>query len=140
MHKATLSPTEKDATMKEMVTFDETKVNKKIEELHKKEEEELASILSNKYGLQYIDLSRVPINTDALQLISKEVAEAAEIAVFNKIGKKISIAVRSPNNEKVKETLKDLEERGYKTTVFMASSVSLDLRLRKLDIKKARID
>lgn len=131
MHKATLSPTEKDATMKEMVTFDETKVNKKIEELHKKEEEELASILSNKYGLQYIDLSRVPINTDALQLISKEVAEAAEIAVFNKIGKKISIAVRSPNNEKVKETLKDLEERGYKTTVFMASSVSLDRAIKR---------
>lgn len=108
-----------------MVTFDETKTNKKIEELHKKEEEELASILSNKYGLQYIDLSRVPINTDALGLISKEVAEDAEIAVFNKIGKKISIAVRSPNNEKAKEVIKDLEERGYKPTIFMASSGSL---------------
>lgn len=119
--------------MKEMVTFDETKANKKIEELHKKEEEELISILSNKYGLQYIDLSRVPINTDALQLINKTVAENAEIAVFNKIGKKLSVAVHSPNNEKAKEAIKDLEERGYKLTVFMASSGSINRAIKRYD-------
>ena len=53
-----------------MVTFDETKSNKRVANLRKKEEEDLASILSNKYGLEYIDLSAVSINTDALQLIT----------------------------------------------------------------------
>ena len=108
-----------------MVTFDETKSNKKIEALHKKEEEELASVLSSKYGLQYVDLSRVSINAEALGLINENVAKEAELAVFNKVGKKISIAVRSPNNEKAKLVIKELESRGYKTSIFMASSVSL---------------
>lgn len=108
-----------------MVTFDESKTNKKIEELHKKEEEELASVLSGKYGLQYIDLSRVSINADALSLINENAAKEAEIAVFSKVGRKISIAVRSPNNEKAKIAIKELEDRGYKPTLFMASSGSL---------------
>jgi len=108
-----------------MVTFDETKSNKRIEELRKKEEEELTSVLSKKYGVQYIDLSRVSINADALGLISKEIAEESAMLIFNKIGKKISIAVRSPNNQKTVEQIKNLEERGYKTTIFMVSSNSI---------------
>lgn len=125
MHKATLSLHEKDDILKEMIKFDEKKSNKRIAELHKKEGEELASILSSKYGLQYIDLSRVPINADALKLISEETARGAEMAVFNKIGKKISIALRSPNNQKTMSIVKELEESGYVPTLFMASSNSI---------------
>lgn len=125
MHKATLSLSEKDDILKEMLKFDEKKSNKRIAELHKKEGEELASILSSKYGLQYIDLSRVPINADALKLISEDTARGAEMAVFNKIGKKISIALRSPNNQKTMSIVKELEERGYVPTLFMASSNSI---------------
>ncbi|MBL7045126.1 MAG: Flp pilus assembly complex ATPase component TadA, partial [Parcubacteria group bacterium] len=109
-----------------MVTFDETKSNKMVEELHKKEEEELANILSSKYNLQYIDLSRVPINTDALQLINEDTAKAAEMAIFNKVGKKLSVAVRSPNKEEAVSTIKELEDRGYSITSFMVSSASIE--------------
>ena len=116
-----------------MVTFDETKSNKRIEELHKKEEEELTSILSKKYGIRYIDLSRVSINADALGLISKEVSEEAGMVIFNKIGKKISIAVRSPNNQKTVAQIKNLEERGYKTTVFMVSSNGIKRAVERYD-------
>jgi len=131
MHKATLSVHKKDAILKEMVTFDETKSNKKIEELHKKEEEELAKILSSKYKLQYIDLSRVPINTDALGLINEDVAKSAEMAIFNKIGKKLSIAIRSPNKEEAVTAIKKLEDRGYKPTIFMASSGSIKRAIKR---------
>lgn len=112
-----------------MVTFDETKSDKKIEELHKKEEEELANILSSKYGLQYIDLSRVPINVDGLRLISEEKARTAETVIFNKVGNKISVAVRSPNKPEYSIIINSLEERGYKPTVFMASSASIERAL-----------
>ena len=114
-----------------MVTFDETKVDKKIAELHKKEEEELANILSNKYGLQYIDLSSVPINTDALQLVTEATSKEAEMAIFNKVGKKISIAVRSPNDAKAKEAIKELEERGFVPTLFMVSSNSIERAIKR---------
>jgi type IV pilus assembly protein PilB len=114
-----------------MVTFDETKVEKKIAELHKKEEEDLANILSSKYGLQYLDLSSVPINTDALQLIKEETSKEAEMAIFNKIGKKISVAVRSPNNKRAIEAIKELEERGYIPTLFMVSSSSIKRAIKR---------
>lgn len=121
-----------------MVTFDETKSNKKIDDLHKKEEEDLANILSSKYGLQYIDLSRVPINTDALQLINEETARNAEIAIFNKIGKKLSIAVRSPNKESAISAIQELEDRGYINTLYMASSGSIERAIsRYKDISNA---
>ena len=72
-----------------MVTFDEEKQNKKLQELHEREEENLAQILSEKYGIKYIDLSRVSINTDALRLIPESKARKVEIAAFNKVGKKL---------------------------------------------------
>lgn len=109
-----------------MVTFDEEKQKKRVEELHKKEEEDLASILSKKYGVQYIDLSRTSINTDALQIIGEKEARATEIAIFNRIGKKIFVAIRSPNRQETIEQIKELEKLGYKTTLFMVSLQSLE--------------
>lgn len=109
-----------------MPTFDESEQEKKITELHQKEEEELASVLSEKYGAQYIDLTRVSIDTDALKLIPEEEARTESVAAFDKVGKKISLAARAPNTDLVRERLQKLEDRGFKTTLFMVSSRSLD--------------
>ena len=75
-----------------MVKFQEDRQKKKLATLRAKEEEDLARILSAKYGMDYIDLSTKSINTDALRLIPQENAKRAEIAAFGKVGKKISIA------------------------------------------------
>jgi len=83
-----------------MPKFKEEKQKKQLEELHKQEEEDLARILSTKYGLVYVDLSRVSINSDALRLVAEKEARDAGIAAFNKVGKKLSIAVRSPSHQK----------------------------------------
>ncbi len=109
-----------------MPLFDETKQQKKLDTLHRKEEEELARILSQKYGLHYTDLSRESINTDALRLVSEEKCRAAEVAIFQKAGSKLALAVRTPNNPALPEILSDLENRGYKTTLHMVSSASLE--------------
>ena len=77
-----------------MTKLNEKNKKKPLEELRKKEEEDLAQILSTKYGLEYVDLSQKPINTDALRLITEEVARTSEVAAFHKLGKKISVALR----------------------------------------------
>jgi len=41
------------------IKFDDEKQNQRLEELHAKEEEDLAQMLSGKYGIQYADLSNV---------------------------------------------------------------------------------
>lgn len=108
-----------------MVSFDEEKQDRKLNELLNKEEEELAQTLSSKYNLEYLDLSRMSINTDALRIVPEEEAREAKLAVFGIVNKKIQVAVLAPANEKTKQTIRDLENRGYGPTLFMVSNESL---------------
>lgn len=109
-----------------MIDFNEDKSNKKIELLRKEEEENLAKMLSPKYGIQYVDLSLVPINIDALRVVKEEDARSANIAVFNLIDKKVSIGVLAPNNQKTIDAVKSIEEKGYTPTLYLVSHESLN--------------
>lgn len=109
-----------------MATFDEEKQIERVEELREHEEEELAKILSKKYGVSYIDLSQVSIQTDALRLIKEEDARRIEIAAFHKIGKKLSVAARAPSKPEVAEAVKELERLGNEVVLFMVSRASLE--------------
>ncbi|KKW26438.1 MAG: hypothetical protein UY70_C0024G0004 [Candidatus Kaiserbacteria bacterium GW2011_GWB1_52_6] len=70
-----------------MATFDEKKSMERLEELHKKEEEQLAEMLAGKYGVEYTDLTSQSIDTDALRLISEDDARSSETAAFHKAKK-----------------------------------------------------
>ena len=108
-----------------MVTFTEQEQNKRLDFLKKREEEELAQMLSRKYGVEYIDLSLVSINADALRLVPEEEARATEAVVFGQVGKRLSLAVRAPEATAVKQLMEKLQNLGYTTVVFMASQESL---------------
>ncbi len=109
-----------------MVQFDEEKQNKRLEDLLKKEEEDLAKTLSSKYGLEYLDLSRMSINPDALRVIPEKEAREAKIAAFDIVNKKIHIGVLSPGNEKTVSAVRALGERGYQPLLHMVSTGSLE--------------
>ncbi|MFA6050423.1 MAG: GspE/PulE family protein [Candidatus Paceibacterota bacterium] len=108
------------------VQFDEEKQEQHVDILRKKEEEDLAQILSSKYGVDYVDLAGITINTDALRLIPEEQARATEAAAFKMTGKLLSVAVHAPNKEEVKQLVKELEEKGFKVSVYMVSKQSLE--------------
>jgi len=108
-----------------MPQFDDEEQNKKVAALRQQEEEQLAELLSQKYKIGYIDLTRKSINTDALRLIEEERAKKAEVAAFDKVGKKLMVAVRTPNTDEVTEILEELKGRGYVLDVFMVSQQSL---------------
>lgn len=107
------------------ILFDEDKQNRKVDELREKEEEEVAQILSQKYGVHYVDLSGVSISTDALKLIPEEVARNANIAAFKIVGKKLSIALYAPEKEEAIMALDALKEKDYILELYMASRRSL---------------
>lgn len=109
-----------------MVIFDEDKQKKRVEELRKQEEEELAKTLSIKYGVPYLDLTVTPINIDALRVISEIETREAQIAVFNDVDKVLSIGALSPKNPKTVEVLNKLKEKGYEIELFMVSHASLN--------------
>ncbi len=108
-----------------MINFTDEKQQKRVEELREREAEELSRILAQKYKLPYLDLSRVTIDLDALKLVPEEDAKEAELAVFQKSGKRLQVAILSPNPDQTKKIIKELEEKGFKITLYMVSETSL---------------
>ncbi len=109
-----------------MVDFDEDKQNKRLEEMRKKEEEEVAQILANKYGYNYLDLGPVSINSNALKIVNEEEARSANLAIINSVAKKIQIAILSPKNEKTEALINKLSNEGYFPYIYMVSKRSLE--------------
>lgn len=107
------------------MVFNDAEEQKRLDFLRKREEEELAQMLSAKYGVEYVDLTLVAVNVDALRLLSEVEARDAEAATFGQVGKRVSLAARAPENPKVKALVQKLTELGYEITVFMCSQESL---------------
>ncbi len=110
---------------------DEEKQNIRLQDLRKKEEEDVIRILATRYNLNYIDLGLININTDALRLIPEELAREGKIAIFNKVDKKLQIAVFSPKNEKAVNIINKLIADGYKTQISMTTTASLEKAWQK---------
>lgn len=108
------------------VNFDEDKQNRRIDDLRKQEEEDLAQAMSSKHGVPYLDLTVTPINIDALRVIGEAETREAQMAVFNDINKVLSIGALSPENPKTIEVLEKLKEKGYTIELYMVSHASLN--------------
>jgi hypothetical protein len=108
------------------VQFDEEKSGKRLDELHLKEEEDLAHLLSARYKIPYADLTSMSIDTDGLRLIPEADSRKAAMAVFQITGKKISIAVLSPQKDDTMNKVKELENRGYTPSLYITSTHSLE--------------
>ena len=98
----------------------------KLNRWRDKEEEDLTQLLAGKYKIPYLDLSSVTIDLDSLKIITEKEAREANLAVFQSTGKKLQVAIQSPNQDNTNELLKNLEDKGYTLTVFMVSKNSLE--------------
>ena len=54
-----------------MALLNDEKNKEQIESMRKSEAEDLAKLLSQKYGLPYLDLSRMTIDIDALKILER---------------------------------------------------------------------
>lgn len=106
--------------------FHDSKSKERLDELRRREEEELAKVLSNKYGVEYTDLTRKSIDTNALRLVSEDKARTAEVAPFHKIGKRVFVAMRAPERADSLKAVEEIERLGYQVRRFMVSRASLE--------------
>lgn len=104
--------------------FNDSKQQRQLAELRAKEAEDLAILLSNRYQLSYIDLTKIAINSDALRLITEQEARAGGIAPFKINGKQVMIAVISPAKDQVKKFLQELKEKNYQVKLYVCSELS----------------
>ena len=109
-----------------MITFDDEKQNKKFDQLREQEEEEVMRMLSDKYGLEYIDLTITPINPDSLIVIPEQSAREGKCVAFALAGKVLSVAVHAPENDLTKTVLTEVESRGFTPQLFLTSIRSLE--------------
>lgn len=108
------------------IYFDDQKQNDRISQLREQEEEDLALILAQKYGIPFVELKTSQIKTNALRLVSEERSRSSQIAIFDIIGKKLKVAILSPRREDAQNEIKDLEQRGYFVEPFIASTHGLE--------------
>lgn len=109
-----------------MKQFDDTYDSEKIDELRKKEEEHLIQTLSAQYGIPYVDLRGITLNPVAIQKIPEQTAREAHCIAFELQNKRLSVAIRNPNNPQTKGVLAQLEQSGLVLNVFMTSTASLE--------------
>ena len=111
--------------------FDTKHTDAELVEVREREEEDVARILSEKYGMIYVDLALKQIDNDALRIIPEEAARAAETVAFAKTAKALSLAVHNPNNPAITKLTADLAERGFTVHTFLVSKKSLDKALSR---------
>lgn len=114
-----------------MIQFDEEKQNKDLDELHKREEEELADLVANQNGLQSANLAVLPINMDALRIVKEKRAREAKLAAFNLVDKNLEVAVLAPENEETVKEITELESKGYIVKRIVVSKRSLEIAWEK---------
>lgn len=113
--------------------FDTEAEDAKLKNLREQEEEDLARILSEKYGIPYTDLSVIPVNADALRVIPEAEAKAAQAVAFDKNGKHLSVALRSTEIDATRTLLQQLEADGYIVEKFLISERSLGVALSRYE-------
>ncbi len=120
--------------------FDTKAEDEKLARLREEEEEDLARILSEKYGLKYMDLRAAPIEADALRLVPEAKAREAEVAPIHKGGNDVMLAIRNPQNPGLAVIVDDLKTRGFAVTQALVSARSLEkahARYAELSFAKA---
>ena len=94
-------------------------------DLRAKEAAELAQILATRYGLPYVDLSRVILDNSAVRLIPEALAREAKAVVYHLHQKSVQMAIQTPNNEKVSPLVEELTRQGYAVSLFIASEFEI---------------
>ena len=99
---------------------------KDLKEHKEAEEERLMEYLSEKYHYPTIRITDIQVNPDALQLVKEVDAREAKMGVYKRLKGVLTIAINEPNNEKLAEILRGLEEKGYSHKITLASNKTLE--------------
>jgi type IV pilus assembly protein PilB len=106
--------------------------------IRKKEEEKATERLANNLGMAYINLQFIPINPDAIKILSKEQAQKAQMIIFQRSGLNLKIAIQDINNTLAKAILQKLSQSKYELELYLVSQYSLDKGYTAYDFLQER--
>jgi type IV pilus assembly protein PilB len=97
----------------------------KLSEFSLQAKEREAKLLAEKIGKEYLNLSIITPQTQALELISEEDAKSALCAPFLLKNKEVSLACKNPQMEATKRIIERLEHRAFTVKIYIVSESSL---------------
>lgn len=117
------------ATMSPMPDFSDG--DKTLEAARRSEAEDIAEILSNRYNLNYVNLTSYPIDPEALRLMEEQEARATRIIPFKKDGKLVSLAFDKATNSNIDTVVQELSQDGYSVEKYLVSPYSIEKALTR---------
>jgi len=99
----------------------EKKLQSKLTQIRRTQEEEKAKFLAEKFKIPYIDLSLFPIAVDDTKILKEEKARESQVLVIKKTGQTLKVGMTNPESEKTKATLKELADQGYTCELLIFS-------------------
>ncbi len=106
------------------------KSTKELEEFLKKQREEAAERDAKRkaaeLNLEYLDVSTMPVQIKALEMIPESKARKARVSPLYLKGKQLAIGALDPKNPKTESLIKDLHQKGIELKVYIVSERSLN--------------
>jgi len=101
-------------------------LNEQLLKIRREAEEKDAERKSQAGGLNYLNLTRTPVQVDALKLVPEEEARRSLAAPFQFKQKEVALAVLDSKSAGVQSVIKKLQADGLEVKVFVVSSTSLN--------------
>ncbi len=96
-----------------------------LAKLNREAEERDAQRRAEKLGFQYLNLSLLPVETEALSLIPENLAKEARVATIEMKSKDVVFVAFDSSEEKAKTELEKITAKGLTPRVFIVSLASL---------------
>lgn len=109
-----------------MITFKDEEQNERIAILRRQELTDAAKRRAQQYGIPFVDLVGMGIDTDALSMIPEETAKKLQLAAFKKLGKDIYVAVNDPTAEGLKSELEKLSDKEFRVGIYITDPQGLE--------------
>ncbi|PIZ73600.1 type II secretion system protein GspE [Candidatus Peregrinibacteria bacterium CG_4_10_14_0_2_um_filter_43_11] len=106
------------------------KVQKNMSGINQVFKERDVQVNAKRLGLPYVNLIRLPLNSDLAKVISEEDLRGAQAALFFKSGKRLRLAISNPESLSLKALSDRLITKGYEVTLSLASQESLESAYR----------
>lgn len=116
----------------------EDDLDKRLSQIRDKEVDSEFSSLAKQRGLTFSDLKRIPISTDALNIIDKETSRKANIAIISKRIRSLVLAVLDPEDPETQLVIKDLESKGFKVNSIITTPDGLESAWARYDLGKIK--
>lgn len=95
------------------------------EKINRESKELLTEKKALKLGMSYVNVGKMPINSDVLKILDKQSAEEAQIIPFYLLGKKLRLALAHPTKKETLKVIDILKKEGYELNYNLATEESI---------------